>query len=48
MASEICQRRPSADVGSVPLDGIGTILTAGVVQFEVKLRNDSNPLLMFG
>ena len=35
-------------MGSVPLDGIGTILTAGVVQFEVKLRNDANPLLMFG
>ena len=48
LASENWQRRPSADVGSVPLDGIGTILTAGVVQFEVKLRNDSNPLLMFG
>ena len=48
LASENWQRRPSVDVGSVPLDGIGTILTAGVVQFEVKLRNDSNPLLMFG
>ena len=42
LASENWQRRPSVDVGSVPLDGIGTILTAGVVQFEVKLRNDSN------